>query len=201
MKNEVSGDGKRRSNKSKGPRRPVSERFYDDISRRVAAAANFLSDPESQTHRSLQQIDYYLKTGNEPTMACGLDSVLIFKLLKPELDRAKRRSMRARESAERRRRERAEAAAREVEARLTEATADAELPVNESGDTQMSIAGDTVTAAATTGHDKACGPALFADEFLAVPAVSQRGTEVGLEHRVDVFVEEAREVVGQCEGG
>ncbi len=94
------GKGRRKKN---GARRPVSEEFYAGIERRIGVTVSYLDDPSEQAAKSLRHVDDYLAAGREPTLADGLDSILIFKMIQPELDKAKERSARARAAAERRR--------------------------------------------------------------------------------------------------
>lgn len=171
---------------NKEPRRPVSERFYSDVSSRIAVAASYLSDPAMQAKKSLMQVDVYLETGREPSMADGLDSMIIFRMIQPELDRAKARSLRAREVAERRRRQKLQ---QEAEPAENQAAAD-------SGEAENRAATEAHCSATRSAPDGSAG-----GEFLAVPDVGQGGLEVALDHGVDILVEEAREVVGQGQLG
>lgn len=86
-------------------RRPVSQKFYDDISRRVAYAlmAHSHHDTEQLIGGMMRMLDEYMAHGTVPTRAAGIDAVMVFALLRPEIDRAITRSKRARESAARRR--------------------------------------------------------------------------------------------------
>lgn len=172
---------------NKEPRRPVSERFYSDVSSRIAVAASYLSDPAMQAKKSLMQVDVYLETGREPSMADGLDSMIIFRMIQPELDRAKARSLRAREVAERRRRQKLHQEAESAENQTTAA---------DSGEAENSAATEAHRSATRSVPDRSAG-----GEFLAVPDVGQGRLEVALDHGVDIFVEEAREVVGQGQLG
>lgn len=172
---------------NKEPRRPVSERFYSDVSRRIAVAASYLSDPAMQAKKSLMQVDVYLETGREPSMADGLDSMIIFRMIQPELDRAKARSLRAREVAERRRRQKLQ---QDVESPENQATA------ADSDEAENSAAAEAHRSVTRSVPDRSAG-----GEFLAVPDVGQGGLEVALDHGVDILVEEAREVVGQGQLG
>lgn len=169
------------------PRRPVSERFYSDVSSRIAVAASYLSDPAMQAKKSLMQVDVYLETGREPSMADGLDSMIIFRMIQPELDRAKARSLRAREVAERRRRQKSQQEAESVEDQTA---------ADDSDEAENRAATEAHRSATRSVPDGSAG-----GEFLAVPDVGQGGLEVALDHGVDILVEEAREVVGQGQLG
>lgn len=184
-------DGRRSSvctgrKNNKEPRRPVSERFYSDVSSRIAVAASYLSDPAMQAKKSLMQVDVYLETGREPSMADGLDSMIIFRMIQPELDRAKARSLRAREVAERRRRQKLQ---QEAEPAENQAAAD-------SGEAENRAATEAHRSATRSVPDRSAG-----GELLAVPDIGQGRLEVALDHGVDILVEEAREVVGQGQLG
>lgn len=172
---------------NKEPRRPVSERFYSDVSSRIAVAASYLSDPAMQAKKSLMQVDVYLETGREPSMADGLDSMIIFRMIQPELDRAKARSLRAREVAERRRRQKLHQEAESAENQTAAADSD---------EAENSAATEAHRSATRSVPDGSAG-----GELLAVPDVGQGGLEVALDHGVDILVEEAREVVGQGQLG
>lgn len=171
---------------NKEPRRPVSERFYSDVSSRIAVAASYLSDPAMQAKKSLMQVDVYLETGREPSMADGLDSMIIFRMIQPELDRAKARSLRAREVAERRRRQKLQ---QEAESAENQAAAD-------SDEAENSAAAAAHRSVTRSVPDRSAG-----GELLAVPDIGQGRLEVALDHGVDILVEEAREVVGQGQLG
>ncbi len=182
--------------KVKKLRRPVSEEFYAGIERRIGVTVSYLDDPSEQAAKSLRHVDDYLAAGREPTLADGLDSILIFKMIQPELDKAKERSARARAAAERRRHvrelqraeaERAAAAPEAVE--MAENDAAAATVVAAVADVS---AVDTGLCAVLSGGGGSAG-----SEFLAVPAVSQRGAEIAFDHGVDIFVEEAGQIVGQ----
>lgn len=205
---------------NKEPRRPVSERFYSDVSRRIAVAASYLSDPAMQAKKSLMQVDVYLETGREPSMADGLDSMIIFRMIQPELDRAKARSLRAREVAERRRRQKLHQEAESVENQTAAADSDAvavdvakPATTGSGRDAFQSVLRQAIDSKAIAGalksvpteahrsatrsvHDRSAG-----GELLAVPDVGQGRLEVALDHGVDILVEEAREVVGQGQLG
>ena len=198
--NKKFAGGKSRG-KVKKLRRPVSEEFYAGIERRIGVTVSYLDDPSEQAAKSLRHVDDYLAAGREPTLADGLDSILIFKMIQPELDKAKERSARARAAAERRRHvrelQRAEA---ERAAAVPEAAVESAAPEIDG------VAGNDA-AAATVVDVSAVETGLCAvpsggggsagSEFLAVPAVSQRGAEIAFDHGVDIFVEEAGQIVGQ----
>lgn len=170
-------------------RRAVSERFYADIRRRVASTVGLLSDPQMQMDRAMNLIDNYLDSGVAPTRGDSLDMLMIFTLLKPELDKAVERSARARRQAEKRRRERLEAG--------IQAQEPAEMEAGENTTVSAKTADEPAETVVCT--DTGSETALFADEFLAVPAVGQGGAEIVVDHGVDVFVEKVREIVGQGE--
>ncbi len=187
------GKGRRKKN---GARRPVSEEFYAGIERRIGVTVSYLDDPSEQAAKSLRHVDDYLAAGREPTLADGLDSILIFKMIQPELDKAKERSARARAAAERRRHVRE---LQRAEAERTAATPEAvEMAENDAAAATVVAAVADVSAVETglcavpSGGGGSAG-----SEFLAVPAVGQRGAEIAFDHGVDIFVEEAGQIVGQ----
>ena len=77
--NKKFAGGKSRG-KVKKLRRPVSEEFYAGIERRIGVTVSYLDDPSEQAAKSLRHVDDYLAAGREPTLADGLDSILIFKM-------------------------------------------------------------------------------------------------------------------------
>lgn len=193
--NKKFAGGKSRG-KVKKLRRPVSEEFYAGIERRIGVTVSYLDDPSEQAAKSLRHVDDYLAAGREPTLADGLDSILIFKMIQPELDKAKERSARARAAAERRRHVRE---LQRAEAERTAATPEAvEMAENDAAAATVVAAVADVSAveiglcAVPSGGGGSAG-----SEFLAVPAVSQRGAEIAFDHGVDIFVEEAGQIVGQ----
>lgn len=193
--NKKFAGGKSRG-KVKKLRRPVSEEFYAGIERRIGVTVSYLDDPSEQAAKSLRHVDDYLAAGREPTLADGLDSILIFKMIQPELDKAKERSARARAAAERRRHVRE---LQRAEAERTAATPEAvEMAENDAAAATVVAAVADVSAVETglcavpSGGGGSAG-----SEFLAVPAVSQRGAEIAFNHGVDIFVEEAGQIVGQ----
>ncbi len=193
--NKKFAGGKSRG-KVKKLRRPVSEEFYAGIERRIGVTVSYLDDPSEQAAKSLRHVDDYLAAGREPTLADGLDSILIFKMIQPELDKAKERSARARAAAERRRHVRE---LQRAEAERTAATPEAvEMAENDAAAATVVAAVADVSAVETglcavpSGGGGSAG-----SEFLAVPAVSQRGAEIAFDHGVDIFVEEAGQIVGQ----
>lgn len=193
--NKKFAGGKSRG-KVKKLRRPVSEEFYAGIERRIGVTVSYLDDPSEQAAKSLRHVDDYLAAGREPTRADGLDSILIFKMIQPELDKAKERSARARAAAERRRHVRE---LQRAEAERTAATSEAvEMAENDAAAATVVAAVADVSAVETglcavpSGGGGSAG-----SEFLAVPAVSQRGAEIAFDHGVDIFVEEAGQIVGQ----
>lgn len=193
--NKKFAGGKSRG-KVKKLRRPVSEEFYAGIERRIGVTVSYLDDPSEQAAKSLRHVDDYLAAGREPTLADGLDSILIFKMIQPELDKAKERSARARAAAERRRHVRE---LQRAEAERTAATSEAvEMAENDAAAATVVAAVADVSAVETglcavpSGGGGSAG-----SEFLAVPAVSQRGAEIAFDHGVDILVEEAGQVVGQ----
>ncbi len=193
--NKKFAGGKSRG-KVKKLRRPVSEEFYAGIERRIGVTVSYLDDPSEQAAKSLRHVDDYLAAGREPTLADGLDSILIFKMIQPELDKAKERSARARAAAERRRHVRE---LQRAEAERTAATPEAvEMAENDAAAATVVAAVADVSAVETglcavpSGGGGSAG-----SEFLAVPAVGQRGAEIAFDHGVDIFVEEAGQIVGQ----
>lgn len=198
--NKKFAGGKSRG-KVKKLRRPVSEEFYAGIERRIGVTVSYLDDPSEQAAKSLRHVDDYLAAGREPTLADGLDSILIFKMIQPELDKAKERSARARAAAERRRH------VRELQRAEAERAAAAPEAAVESAAPEIDGVAGNDAAAATVVDVSAVETGLCAvpsggggsagSEFLAVPAVSQRGAEIAFDHGVDIFVEEAGQIVGQ----
>lgn len=193
--NKKFAGGKSRG-KVKKLRRPVSEEFYAGIERRIGVTVSYLDDPSEQAAKSLRHVDDYLAAGREPTLADGLDSILIFKMIQPELDKAKERSARARAAAERRRHVRE---LQRAEAERTAATPEAvEMAENDAAAATVVAAVADVSAVETglcavpSGGGGSAG-----SEFLAVPAVSQRGAEIAFDHGVDILVKEAGQIVGQ----
>ncbi len=193
--NKKFAGGKSRG-KVKKLRRPVSEEFYAGIERRIGVTVSYLDDPSEQAAKSLRHVDDYLAAGREPTLADGLDSILIFKMIQPELDKAKERSARARAAAERRRHVRE---LQRAEAERTAAMPEAvEMAENDAAAATVVAAVADVSAVETglcavpSGGGGSAG-----SEFLAVPAVGQRGAEIAFDHGVDIFVEEAGQIVGQ----
>lgn len=193
--NKKFAGGKSRG-KVKKLRRPVSEEFYAGIERRIGVTVSYLDDPSEQAAKSLRHVDDYLAAGREPTLADGLDSILIFKMIQPELDKAKERSARARAAAERRRHVRE---LQRAEAERTAATPEAvEMAENDAAAATVVAAVADVSAV----EGGLCGVASGAgesagSEFLAVPAVGQRGAEIAFDHGVDILVKEAGQIVGQ----
>ncbi len=193
--NKKFAGGKSRG-KVKKLRRPVSEEFYAGIERRIGVTVSYLDDPSEQAAKSLRHVDDYLAAGREPTLADGLDSILIFKMIQPELDKAKERSARARAAAERRRHVRE---LQRAEAERTAATPEAvEMAGNDAAAATVVAAVADVSAveagmcAVSSGGGGSAG-----SEFLAVPAVGQRGAEIAFDHGVDILVKEAGQIVGQ----
>ena len=153
----------------------------------------------------VRHVDDYLAAGREPTLADGLDSILIFKMIQPELDKAKERSARARAAAERRRHvrelQRAEA---ERAAAAPEAAVESAAPEIDGVAGNDAAAATVVAAVADVSAVEAgmCavssgGGGSAGSEFLAVPAVGQRGAEIAFDHGVDILVKEAGQIVGQ----
>lgn len=193
--NKKFAGGKSRG-KVKKLRRPVSEEFYAGIERRIGVTVSYLDDPSEQAAKSLRHVDDYLAAGREPTLADGLDSILIFKMIQPELDKAKERSARARAAAERRRHVRE---LQRAEAERTAATPEAvEMAENDAAAATVVAAVADVSAVETglcavpSGGGGSAG-----SEFLAVPAVGQRRAEIAFDHGVDILVKEAGQIVGQ----
>ena len=193
--NKKFAGGKSRG-KVKKLRRPVSEEFYAGIERRIGVTVSYLDDPSEQAAKSLRHVDDYLAAGREPTLADGLDSILIFKMIQPELDKAKERSARARAAAERRRHVRE---LQRAEAERTAAAPEAvEMAENDAAAATVVAAVADVSAveaglcAVSSGGGGSAG-----SEFLAVPAVGQRGAEIAFDHGVDILVKEAGQIVGQ----
>lgn len=193
--NKKFAGGKSRG-KVKKLRRPVSEEFYAGIERRIGVTVSYLDDPSEQAAKSLRHVDDYLAAGREPTLADGLDSILIFKMIQPELDKAKERSARARAAAERRRHVRE---LQRAEAERTAATSEAvEMAENDAAAaTVVAAVADVSAVEGGLCGVPSGGGGSAGSEFLAVPAVSQRGAEIAFDHGVDILVEEAGQIVGQ----
>lgn len=193
--NKKFAGGKSRG-KVKKLRRPVSEEFYAGIERRIGVTVSYLDDPSEQAAKSLRHVDDYLAAGREPTLADGLDSILIFKMIQPELDKAKERSARARAAAERRRHVRE---LQRAEAERTAATSEAvEMAENDAAAaTVVAAVADVSAVEGGLCGVPSGGGGSAGSEFLAVPAVGQRGAEIAFDHGVDIFVEEAGQIVGQ----
>lgn len=193
--NKKFAGGKSRG-KVKKLRRPVSEEFYAGIERRIGVTVSYLDDPSEQAAKSLRHVDDYLAAGREPTLADGLDSILIFKMIQPELDKAKERSARARAAAERRRHVRE---LQRAEAERTAATPEAvEMAENDAAAaTVVAAVADVSAVEGGLCGVPSGGGGSAGSEFLAVPAVGQRGAEIAFDHGVDIFVEEAGQIVGQ----
>lgn len=193
--NKKFAGGKSRG-KVKKLRRPVSEEFYAGIERRIGVTVSYLDDPSEQAAKSLRHVDDYLAAGREPTLADGLDSILIFKMIQPELDKAKERSARARAAAERRRHVRE---LQRAEAERTAATPEAVEMAENDATAATVVAAVADVSAVETGlcAVPSGGGGSAGSEFLAVPAVGQRGAEIAFDHGVDILVEEAGQIVGQ----
>ncbi len=193
--NKKFAGGKSRG-KVKKLRRPVSEEFYAGIERRIGVTVSYLDDPSEQAAKSLRHVDDYLAAGREPTLADGLDSILIFKMIQPELDKAKERSARARAAAERRRHVRE---LQRAEAERTAATPEAvEMAENDAAAaTVVAAVADVSAVEGGLCGVPSGGGGSAGSEFLAVPAVGQRGAEIAFDHGVDILVEEAGQIVGQ----
>ncbi len=193
--NKKFAGGKSRG-KVKKLRRPVSEEFYAGIERRIGVTVSYLDDPSEQAAKSLRHVDDYLAAGREPTLADGLDSILIFKMIQPELDKAKERSARARAAAERRRHVRE---LQRAEAERTAATSEAvEMAENDAAAaTVVAAVADVSAVEGGLCGVPSGGGGSAGSEFLAVPAVGQRGAEIAFDHGVDILVEEAGQIVGQ----
>lgn len=91
---------KAKSATPKAPRRPVSEKFYDEIIHRVAVTVcNNLDQPKDVIQRMKLIINAYLDRGDKPTKAESPSIRLMFSLLQPEIDKAISRSASARRRA------------------------------------------------------------------------------------------------------
>ncbi|MCM1355987.1 MAG: hypothetical protein NC212_06245 [Staphylococcus sp.] len=82
------------SDKTKKNIRPVSEKFYQSINERAIAAANVVGNPLLGVD-VMMTIDTYINIGVQPSGRSG-EVMLIFTLLKPEIDKAMARSAAAR---------------------------------------------------------------------------------------------------------
>ena len=119
------------------PKRPVSQKFYDDISNRVGRATQYLCDHRTQYLMIMHIIDGYMAGGPAPDRSDGIDALMAFALVQPEIDKAMARSRRAREAAARRRE--AKAAARTGQPLDGDDVRQAEVPATDGGD--RSVAG------------------------------------------------------------
>jgi len=115
MKTTVSGNNTKvkRQKRQAEPKRPVSQKFYDDISNRVGIATSYLCDHRTQYLMIMHIIDGYMAGGPAPVRSDGIDALMTFALLRPEIDKAMARSRRAREAAARRREAKAAARTRQ----------------------------------------------------------------------------------------
>ncbi|MCM1355056.1 MAG: hypothetical protein NC212_01455 [Staphylococcus sp.] len=94
MKNQHSSD------KTKKNSRPVSEKFYRSINERAIAAANIVGNPLLGVD-VMMVVDAYINDGIQPS-GHTTEVMLIFTLLKPEIDKAVARSAAARNRRRRR---------------------------------------------------------------------------------------------------
>lgn len=81
----------------------VSKKFYAYISGRVAAASLMSAGKERTLSDSMEAIDAYIATGMEPAPDSSTETLMIFAILRPEIDRAMARSAAARIRAAKRR--------------------------------------------------------------------------------------------------
>lgn len=88
--------------KSTDLKSPVSKKFYTYISERVTAACAMAAHSEAMAAACMDAIDSYLADGTEPGRDVPPTVLLIFTLLRPEIDRAAKRSEAARLRAARR---------------------------------------------------------------------------------------------------
>ncbi len=88
--------------KSTNLKSPVSKKFYTYISERVTAACAMTAHSEATAADCMAAIDSYLADGTEPGRDVPPTLLLIFTLLRPEIDRAAKRSEAARLRAARR---------------------------------------------------------------------------------------------------
>lgn len=86
------------------PTPTVSKKFYAYISGRVAAASLISAGKERTLSESMEAIDAYIATGMEPAPESSMETLMIFTILRPEIDRAMARSAAARLRAAKRRR-------------------------------------------------------------------------------------------------
>lgn len=88
--------------KSTDLKSPVSKKFYTYISERITAACAMTAHSEAMAAACMGAIDSYLADGTEPGRDVPPTVLLIFTLLRPEIDRAAKRSEAARLRAARR---------------------------------------------------------------------------------------------------
>ena len=65
------------------PKRPVSQKFYDDISDRVGRATQYLCDHRTQYLMIMHIIDGYMAGGPAPDRSDGIDALMAFALVQP----------------------------------------------------------------------------------------------------------------------
>ncbi len=85
---------------------PVSKKFYTRLSDNIRSAIECVSwtGRTASYYETMEAINIYLIHRIEPAGDISTDSLLIFYLLRPDIDKAVERSRKARESAARRRR-------------------------------------------------------------------------------------------------
>lgn len=103
---------RRKSARLQERRKPISEKVYDDLTRRIRMGCISVSPFPWPINRALKMLDEYLEDRTIPSAFKDPQTAMIFELLRPEIDRAIARSSRARARAKLR---------REAKARMQEA--------------------------------------------------------------------------------
>ncbi len=182
----------KRQKRQAEPKRPVSQKFYDDISNRVGIATSYLCDHRTQYLMIMHIIDGYMAGGPAPVRSDGIDALMTFALLRPEIDKAMARSRRAREAAARRREAKAAARTRQP-LDGDDVSQQAEVPVTD-GDRSVAggLHGETggflESEEQVHGVDRVAGASLEevvdhgCDEQLASDLVEVDDALVGVDH-------------------
>lgn len=74
----------------------VSKKFYNDISTRIATVCESLPDGETLCNLAIRLIDNYIESGKVPARSTNKEALMIFTLLRSEIDKAISRSLAAR---------------------------------------------------------------------------------------------------------
>ena len=177
-----------KSKKAVKEQRPVSEKFYDDICKRVYEALKYSHDISELMARCMRMLDLYMTRGECPKKWDGVDLNMVFSLLRPEIDRAMARSKRARENAARRRE--AKAAARR-QPQMDDVVS--EKPESVAGGLHGETGGLLKSEKEVHGVDSVSGTSLEQvvdhgrDKQLAVDLVEVDDALVGVDHVLQVM--------------